>query len=992
MSGNREVRDVQIKGCIGFGLFGAWLVGIVAAALAGIPRGQIAVGQVTQNPAVIWGVTSDVQRFWIATAVTWLAVISLGVAAWLISHRFSVGRADDPFLVPRKPAGGWLSTDPRLVLGAPALVVIGGIAGAILISPLAGLVLAVPLAAGPIAGLLMGLSRTGAEQIPGDRIILGAPEGDDRHWVATRPDMSAFLLGSPSSGKTGGLIIPNLLAWDGAAVATSTKFDVLAETARRRLELGGCWVWAPLDAEFALPAGVHRLDYSPISGAENWGVASRHAHALAYSSGDGESSKVWASSAAQLIAAALHAAAISGEGMSRVLEAIKQADWRWLRKTLEETPAANPQARAALASLEGRNATFRADMSANVDQALSLALSGQLVEHAGDTLDWREFLGGRSTLWIVLPTELPHVDPAPWVNVLLADLVYSVRQASAANGYRLPHRLLMLLDELGALCSLDNLDSLIATQRAAGMSFLLAAQSLAQIDRRYGQSGSRTIRDAVGAIVLGMGVSDDQALRDMEELVGGNVSLQQRKGRADDPKVIEDEGARWAKHEIASLRQYHFYAHLKGSDKPRHVRAPYFLDPPFRQLWEGSAPVKGEEPPEGEAPEEEDGRLDFTWLTRLVERGGRAMARVPALDRAANAWVGWVEDIWTRITMPGLQLQLASAAEQLEARMRGIEISHRGQGINLAGLNGIRPLMAGEEPPRHEFSVLEEDGSISKIEVAGWPQSRFHSEAPQTSKSCAAEEDNDGLEDDDDVFPASDAPQSAKSGSARPQKVHNAALGPHGPSGMIQLLQQARKITIDVKHTDAHEVADAADGGRQGGEAGADEGAGEALAGGDEAALVKHGEDAGQGLGAPMGATPGGATAGEERTGLIGRALRITERPKRVGVLRSHPDHQEPEWATAQREYDVRCQLQREQEARAGAASKPRPMRWDPGHASIGIDAEVIEPTQASTAPDPATDPGPATEPQRPDTPASPQPPPPSDPTATRRHASFAVE
>ena len=564
MSKDSEIRDARVMGILGFGLGGAWLVGIVAAALAGTPRGQIAVGQVTQNPAVIWGVTSDVQRFWIATAVTWLAVISLGVAAWLISHRFSVGRADDPFLVPRKPAGGWLSTDPRLVLGALALVAIGGVAGAILISPMAGLVLAVPLAAGPVAGLLVGLGRTGAEQIPGDRIVLGAPAGDDHHWVATLPDMSAFLLGSPSSGKTGGVIVPNLLAWDGAAVSTSTKFDVLAETARRRMELGQCWVWAPLDAEFALPASVRRLDYSPISGADNWGVASRHAHALAYSSGEGESSKVWASSAAQLIAAALHAAAISGEGMSRVLDAVKQSDWRWLRKTLEEAPAADPQARAALASLEGRNATFRADMSANVDQALSLALSGQLVEHTGETLDWKEFLGGRSTLWIVLPTELPHVDPAPWVNVLLADLVYSVRQTSAAHGYRLPHRLLMLLDELGALCSLDNLDSLIATQRAAGMSFLLAAQSLAQIDRRYGQSGSRTIRDAVGAIVLGMGVSDDQAFRDMEELVGGGVALQQRGGRKDDPKVIEDEGERWAKHEIASLRQYHLLRPPEG--------------------------------------------------------------------------------------------------------------------------------------------------------------------------------------------------------------------------------------------------------------------------------------------------------------------------------------------------------------------------------------------------------------------------------------------
>lgn len=931
MSKDAEIRDARVMGILGFGLLGAWIIGIVAAALAGIPRGQITIAQITQNPAEIWGVTSDVQRFWLATTLTWAAVISLGVAIWAISKRHLTGD-EDPFLVPRKPAGGWRSTDPRLLLGALALVVIGGVAGAILISPLAGLVLAVPLAAGPITGLLVVMGRSGAEAIPGDRIILGAPAGDDHHWVATRPDMSAFLLGSPSSGKTGGVIIPNLLAWDGAAVSTSTKFDVLQETARRRLELGECWVWAPLDADFALPPNVHRLDYSPISGAESWGVASRHAHALAYSSGEGESSKVWASSAAQLIAVAIHACAISGEGMIKAVEAMKQPEWRWIRKVLEESKAADPAALTALASLEGRNQTFKADMSANVDQALSLVLSGNLVEHqGGEQLDWREFLNGRSTLWVVLPTELPHTDPAPYVNVLLADLVYAVRGVSAANGYRLPHRLLMLLDELGALCSLDNLDSLIATQRAAGMSFLLAAQSLAQIDRRYGQSGSRTIRDAVGAIVLGMGVSDDQALRDMEELVGGGVALQQRGGRKDDPKVINDESERWAKHEIAGLAQFNFYVHLKGSSRPRHVKAPYFMDAPFRQLWEGTAPVPQEESTEEEAPEEEDGRLDFAWLTRLAERGGRAMARVPALDRAANAWVGFAEDVFTRLTMPRLQLQLATAAEELKARTQGMEISHHGQGVNVAGLNSYRPLMAGEEPPTHRFSVLEDDGSTSTIEVDNWPQSRH-------------------------------------------QKARKAGLQDLGPSGM-NFFRIANDTKGDnAKPTTGNEAENAADEGRHGDEAGAFEGGSEGQTDGEEAELTEGEEAAGQGHGAHRG-----ATQGEERKGLIGRALRIAERPERVSVLRSHHERQEPERVTAQREYDLRCQLRREEEARATAASKPKPVRWDPGHASIGIDAEVIEPDPDLCPPVAATALGSAVEPQHAGAPggapATPQPP-----------------
>jgi hypothetical protein len=462
----------------------------------------------------------------------------------------------------------------------------------------------------------------------------------------------------------------------------------------------------------------------------------------------------------------------------------------------------------------------------------------------------------------------------------------------------------------------------------------------------------------------------------MEELVGGNVSLQQRGGRADDPKVIEDEGARWAKHEIASLRQFHFYAHLKGSDRPRHVKAPYFLDPPFRQLWEGSAPVPQEESPEEEAPTEEEGRLDFTGLTRLAERGGRLLARVPALDQAANAWVGWVEDACTRITMPGLQMQLASAAEQLEARMRGIEISHRGQGINVAGLNGIRPLMAGVEPPKREFSVLAENGSVSQIEVAGWPQSRFHSEAPHTSKSYAAAAENGGLEDDDEAFPASATPQSASGGRARPQRAHNSGFQDRGPSSLVGLERQICGNENEAKPTSGHEDASAADEGRQGDEVGADEGAGKAPAEGDEAGLEGDDEGAGQEHGALGGDYFDRRMKAAQEAIASGADLEEFCRQWRAEATKGKNQadwRDEMEARVAAREREL------EERERASAATKPRPRRWDPDHASIGIDVEVVEPDPDRFPPVPATDPRLATEPRRAGTPggdgATPQPP-----------------
>jgi len=707
VSKNKEFREAQlIFGAIAAG-FVAWMVQVVAAAVAGVPTGAANWGEVGSNLGALWGVSSQLGRFWSADVLIWLSLLSATAAAVMISRRVP-RRGDDGFLVRRTPVVGWRQTllKPQITASLAVMIAVSVLGIGLSLNPVAGVILGLLLASGPAVAFVLFQMRGGAEHLPGDRILLGAETGDRRSWVCARPDMSVFLLGAPSSGKTGGLIIPNLLQWEGVAVSTSTKMDIAEETARHRSALGQVWIWAPLDTGLDLPARANRLNYSPISGAASWKVASRHAHALAYGTASGESSKVWASSASQLIACSLHACAISGEGMQKVIDSVKQPEWRWLKRTLTDHPVADPQALVALGSLEGRNQTFRADMSANIDQALSLVLSGNLVDGGeGEELDWREFLGGRNTLYVVLPTELPHVDPAPYVNVLLADLVYAVREVAAAHHYRLPYRLLMLLDELGALCSIDNLDNLIATQRSAGMSFLLSAQSLAQIDRRYGQSGARTIRDAVGAIVLGMGVSDDQALHDMETLVGGGVSLQQRMGSGnDDRQAIDDEADRWATHQIAALEQFHFYVHLKGSARPRHVRAPYFTDAPFKVLWEGTT---------GRSDAHEVEVMAGNDTIAEDDDEGQVVAMMPALDALMNRWVALVEDVWTRLTAPGLQTQIAAYAAEHQAALKGLELGHDVRGTNVTRLNHVKPLLPGEEPAERPIMVVgdgERDG------------------------------------------------------------------------------------------------------------------------------------------------------------------------------------------------------------------------------------------------------------------------------------------
>jgi type IV secretion system protein VirD4 len=76
----------------------------------------------------------------------------------------------------------------------------------------------------------------------GRRLTLGRRRGrllraEHRHALV------AF--GPPQSGKSAGLAVPALLEWEGPAVASSIKTDLLAATARRRRGLGAVFIFDP---------------------------------------------------------------------------------------------------------------------------------------------------------------------------------------------------------------------------------------------------------------------------------------------------------------------------------------------------------------------------------------------------------------------------------------------------------------------------------------------------------------------------------------------------------------------------------------------------------------------------------------------------------------------------------------------------------------------------------------------------------------------------
>src|SRR5262249_46190726 len=89
--------------------------------------------------------------------------------------------------------------------------------------------------AGPRAARLVGRVDRGARPVtaqftvePRRQVYLGLDPNDGHKRCWAGPEDSVGIVGPPRYGKTSGLIVPALMGWDGPAVVTSTRGDLLA--------------------------------------------------------------------------------------------------------------------------------------------------------------------------------------------------------------------------------------------------------------------------------------------------------------------------------------------------------------------------------------------------------------------------------------------------------------------------------------------------------------------------------------------------------------------------------------------------------------------------------------------------------------------------------------------------------------------------------------------------------------------------------------------
>jgi type IV secretory pathway TraG/TraD family ATPase VirD4 len=325
------------------------------------------------------------------------------------------------------------------------------------------------------------------------------------------PDEDNLLVfGVQRSGKTSTLVVPTLLNWPGAAVATSTKDELVRLTGAHRATSGPVFVFAPMDGDSAWISemGLTPVAWNPLPDVTGSGVAAELADVFT-AQGKASHSPHWYHSAANLLTGLFLVAHQLEGDLNMVLDFLnstalpayaalgKQVGGRaeGILFGFARTP---PEEAGSIIS------TARAALSLWLDERIggSTSAGSPLPQLALDSL-----LTTGGTLYLVAPAEDAE-RCRPLFTALLGSLLRrATSQARTAGGVLTP-RLLLALDEAANFARVPRLVSYVSTGPGQGIQSVLCFHDLAQLRAGYGPEGAATIWNNCRARVLLPGQAD----------------------------------------------------------------------------------------------------------------------------------------------------------------------------------------------------------------------------------------------------------------------------------------------------------------------------------------------------------------------------------------------------------------------------------------------------------------------------------------------------
>lgn len=433
--------------------------------------------------------------YWLCTIVVAAAAVAVLVVAFRLWNRSRVGTRD------RRPLG----VDAR-----------PGFATTRDLRPL--------MVDGPVRGRFILGRAKGKLLATEDRS--SAPKSDragDRGAVA--------LVGPSRSGKTTA-VVSGVLEWDGPAILSSVKDDLLRVTAGWRAERGRIAVFDPTGTTGRDGTAV----WSPLTRANTTTGAQRAARALCDAAPKGNNVQggldFWMAQAEMLLAGLLFVARHTNADMGLVAEWVLVQDrpGEWGEGNVSERLITLENARDEQMRLDAADArrslkaiwedeertrssvyaTARTVIWPWADPSVAKAAQGKSID-----LEW--LLEGRNTIYLCAPIE-DQSRLSPAFGGFLNDVIKQAYLKVAETGKPIDPPLLIVIDEAGNT-PLRNLPEYASTLAGLGIVLVTVWQSLAQIESAYGRSAGTIVTNHLSKVFYA-GLSDPESQRYVSTILG----------------------------------------------------------------------------------------------------------------------------------------------------------------------------------------------------------------------------------------------------------------------------------------------------------------------------------------------------------------------------------------------------------------------------------------------------------------------------------------
>lgn len=343
----------------------------------------------------------------------------------------------------------------------------------------------------------------------GGAYLATGPRGE---WIAAPPQAAVLVLAGPRAGKTTSVVIPALIAHPGAAVATSTKPEVLAATLAARRCLGEAWFF---DLQgHGVPAGCRGLRWSPVTRAADWQQAQLLAEAMTGATDVEADASHWRERAGALIACCLHAAALGGLSMRELTGWVLRHDLEAPLAELEPTSiAADVLVGIKQTSDRERSGIF--STAARVLRAYRSPIALTAAENP--SFDPDAFAASRDTVYIAAAAHEQQL-LAPLVVGLLTEIRHATYRRAWTHGPTRPPVLLML-DEAANIAPLPDLPAMLSEAGGQGLQVVVVLQDMSQARRRWPRDADGML-SLFGARVILAGVADVRTLEQLSTITG----------------------------------------------------------------------------------------------------------------------------------------------------------------------------------------------------------------------------------------------------------------------------------------------------------------------------------------------------------------------------------------------------------------------------------------------------------------------------------------